>query len=259
MNCVKCGKEAEYDTPESLCLEHWADWWAANSDPAKFEDNKKLAYEATQGCRETPQEKESSWIVRSWPMWANAEVMSSVTNAFMLATEAHNGQSRKYTGLPYITHPIRVALAVASWPGSTSTMIAAALLHDTLEDTGLKPERIEKECGEKVLKYVKDLTNPSKGMSASRSIRKQVDRDHLLKVDRQVKIIKMLDRIDNLREMQDAPSNFRRLYMEESMELLKVLAPADKDLGWQLFDAIISLCEPKKPICEEEFIPGRCG
>lgn len=241
MNCTKCGKVATSESPEPLCTEHWAEWWATNADHSKYEHNKNLVLEAIQSYQKTPQEKEFSWGARSWPMWANTNVMSVVTNAFMLASEAHAGQVRKYTNLPYITHPVRVAMAVASHPEATHNMIAAALLHDTLEDTALKPERIEDDCGIHVLDYVRALTNPSKGMGDPRSVRKQRDRDHLESADRKIKIIKMLDRIDNLREMTGAPSGFRRLYVEESMELLKVVAVADKDVAYQLFDAIVSL------------------
>lgn len=62
---------------------------------------------------------------------------SEVLTAFLVAQEAHEGQSREYSAEPYIFHPVRVAVLASRQQGGTSTHVAAALLHDVLEDTSV--------------------------------------------------------------------------------------------------------------------------
>jgi (p)ppGpp synthase/HD superfamily hydrolase len=83
-----------------------------------------------------------------------------VNKAFSYALAAHTGQTRKYTGEPYIVHPFAVSLIVQSVP-HTPEMVAAALLHDTVEDTGKTIEEIEQLFGKQVASYVGWLTDVS--------------------------------------------------------------------------------------------------
>jgi (p)ppGpp synthase/HD superfamily hydrolase len=119
--------------------------------------------------------------------------------AMRLAYEAHAGQLRKNSDDPYILHPCRVAIRASLYCGPEG--VAAALLHDTLEDTELSPEKIEAECGLKVLDLVLALTNPSKDPGLPRAERKAMDREHLKGAPFAVKYIKLWDRIDNLEEL----------------------------------------------------------
>src|SRR5690606_5988102 len=85
-------------------------------------------------------------------------------------------------------------------------MGAAAWLHDVLEDCPhISPDEIVEASGEAVLKLVRELTNPSKGVKAPRAVRKQMDRDHLKHVSWDAKIIKLFDRICNLRDLEQCP------------------------------------------------------
>lgn len=151
--------------------------------------------------------------------------MSIILKAAALAVRAHAGQKRKYTGFPYITHPARVAGRVGILPGATEEMVAAAYLHDVLEDTTITREEIEEATNAQVGFYVDCMTNKSKGTGLPRDQRKALDRKHLSEVPAEVKLIKTLDRIDNLLEMTDSPADFKRVYAAESLLLADVLGP----------------------------------
>jgi len=145
-----------------------------------------------------------------------------IERAMAFAEEAHKGQVRKYNGQPYFTHPARVAKRLENlgfWP----EMVAAGYLHDVVEDCGVKIEEIRSLFGDKVADLVLGLTNPSKGLKASRAERKKIDREHLATQTKNVKIIKLVDRIDNIREMNDADTDFKLLYAKETLLLIPCL------------------------------------
>jgi len=164
--------------------------------------------------------------------------MNIILKAAAFARQAHAEQRRKYNDRPYIQHPARVAGRVAAHPRATEAMVAAAFLHDVVEDTPHTLEEVSAEFGLEVARLVAELTNPSKGSKAPRRERKQLDRDHLAQVTLEAWIIKLLDRIDNLQEMVDAPGNFRRKYCEESRLLADVISDADPELKAELLDSI---------------------
>lgn len=149
--------------------------------------------------------------------------MNLILEAAELARISHMGQFRKYSFVPYIIHPARVAGRVAILPYATEELVAAAFLHDTLEDTDLTVREIERKTGSLVVFYVEWMTNRPKDPGLSRAQRKHMDRERLSEAPDEVKVVKMLDRIDNLRDLQDAPPDFRRLYGEESLLLADVL------------------------------------
>ena len=149
-----------------------------------------------------------------------------IERAERMANFAHLGVQRKYTGEPYIFHPRRVADLVRERT-NTTTLIAAAKLHDVLEDTPLPPEDICNECGVEVLSLVLQLTNPSKGMKLPREVRKQLDREHLRHVSHGAKLIKLCDRFDNVLDMKGADQDFKQMYHDEAVLLLQVLKGTD--------------------------------
>lgn len=149
--------------------------------------------------------------------------MSLILKAAALAAKAHEGQKRKYTNFPYITHPARVAGRVGILPGVTEEMVAAAYLHDVLEDTTVTKDEIELETNAQVAFYVDCMTNKSKDSGLPRAERKAMDRKHLSEVPFEIKQIKALDRMDNLLEMTGASADFKKLYIEESLLLADAL------------------------------------
>jgi len=160
--------------------------------------------------------------------------MSLIIRAAALATRAHEGQFRKNSSFPYITHPARVAGLVGILPGATEEMVAAAYLHDVIEDTAVSKDEIERETNAQVAFYVDCMTNRSKGGQLSREQRKKMDRERLATIPVEVKKIKLLDRIDNLREMTDYTSGFKALYASESLLLLEAIGDGDPDLAKML-------------------------
>ena len=158
-----------------------------------------------------------------------------VETAERMARKAHAAQYRKWGGEPYVEHLRRVAERVAAYPGSTPEMGAAAWLHDSWEDTDLTPAEIDAVLGPVVAALVVELTNPSKGRrDMPRKDRKAMDRAHLATVSYDAKIIKMLDRIDNLSDPDAAPRTFRGLYAMESALLADAIGGADPRLESEL-------------------------
>jgi (p)ppGpp synthase/HD superfamily hydrolase len=137
---------------------------------------------------------------------------------------------------------MRVAGRVSLLDGATEEMVAAAWLHDVLEDTTHPIVQvqadIEVEFGPKVLKLVTELTNVSKGLSLPRKQRKRLDREHAAETSVEARRIKMLDRIDNLSEMSLADPGFKTIYVAESRLLVEAIGDADRELKRELLDLI---------------------
>lgn len=159
-------------------------------------------------------------------MIGKVKILNVLDEAIKIATEAHVLHVRKYVGptVPYITHPKRVAERVSKLETATPDMIAAAWLHDVIEDCDPRwRDKIAQRCGVEVFVLVHELTNPSKGLKAPRERRKAIDCAHLVYVSPEAKLIKLIDRTDNLMEMSGADEDFKRLYIKESEDLFLVL------------------------------------
>lgn len=157
--------------------------------------------------------------------------MERIGKALDLATAAHEGQFRK-SGEPYITHPIHVAKILASYE-SDSDAIIAALLHDTVEDTPVTIDEIKKEFGENVMQLVDGVTKLNKLSFNSRE-EQQIEniRKMLLAMAKDIRVIliKLADRLHNIRTM-DAQSEEKR--REKALETIEVYAPLAHRLGIQ--------------------------
>ncbi len=152
--------------------------------------------------------------------------------ALKFARKAHEsvGQLRKYTHEPYITHPVAVAELVKSVKDHTPEMVAAALLHDTVEDTNVTSEDIYKEFGPLVGALVDSLTDVSKLEDGNRAKRKRMDLEHLSKASPEAKTIKLADLIDNTKTIAALDPEFWKVYREEKIKLLEILSEGDKSL-----------------------------
>lgn len=151
-----------------------------------------------------------------------------VERAHLFAKAAHEAvqQLRKYTGEPYIVHPIEVAGIVRSVPHSDA-MIAAALLHDTVEDTEVTIADIEREFGAEVAVMVGWLTDVSRPEDGNRAVRKAIDRLHTAEAPAEVKTIKLADLISNSKSILAHDPVFARVYLREKAALLEVLREGD--------------------------------
>lgn len=158
-------------------------------------------------------------------------MMNTVERAKVFATAAHAavGQTRKYTGEPYVVHPIEVASLVES-VGGTEAMVAAALLHDVLEDTGVTVDVLEEQFGSEVADLVLWLTDVSKPGDGNRSTRKALDRQHSAAAPAAAQTIKVADLISNTRSIVAHDPGFAKVYLEEKRLLLEVLTRADPTL-----------------------------
>ena len=158
-------------------------------------------------------------------------MMNTVERARIFATAAHAavGQTRKYTGEPYVVHPIEVSELVAS-VGGTDAMVAAALLHDVLEDTGVTFDVLEAEFGSEVAELVLWLTDVSKPEDGNRSTRKALDRQHSAAAPAEAQTIKVADLISNTRSIVAHDPGFAKVYLEEKRMLLEVLTKANSTL-----------------------------
>lgn len=174
-----------------------------------------------------------------------------VKSAADFARAKHDGQQRKYTGEPYFTHPSRVA-AMVDARGATDCEIAAAYLHDVVEDCGVSLHEIKERFGQEVASLVGELTNTSKASGLPRATRKEMDRERLRSCSESAKRIKLCDRIDNLIDMAvtcDAPK-FAVLYAEESELLGIAIGEADELLRDELASLAVEVREKYSPSVE---------
>ncbi|MDT4900241.1 MAG: diphosphokinase / guanosine-3,5-bis(diphosphate) 3-diphosphatase, partial [Pseudonocardiales bacterium] len=164
-----------------------------------------------------------------------------------VAEECHRGQLRK-SGDPYITHPLAVATILAELGMDTTTLVAA-LLHDTVEDTRMTLEDITREFGEQVAHLVDGVTKLDKvkyGAAAeSETIRKMVV---AMARDPRVLVIKLADRLHNMRTLRFLPPEKQE---RKARETLEVLAPLAHRLGmntvkWELEDLAFATLYPKR-------------
>lgn len=157
-----------------------------------------------------------------------------IQRAKVFATNAHASihQIRKYTKEPYIVHPAEVVaiLTKMSHNPPTEAMVAAAWLHDVVEDTPVTLDEIRREFGEKVASLVDDLTDVSKPEHGNRATRKAMDRAHTAAASPEAKAIKLADLISNTASIVLHDPEFAAIYMQEKRELLKVMRSADPGL-----------------------------
>ena len=157
--------------------------------------------------------------------------MNTVERAKVFATAAHAAvsQKRKYTGESYIVHPAEVA-SIVEGIGGTPQMIAAAWLHDTVEDTGVTFDVIEDAFGIQVRMLVDWLTDVSVPSDGNRATRKAIDRRHIAAAPADAQTVKLADLISNTRSIVQHDPKFAVTYLEEKTELLKVLTKGDARL-----------------------------
>ena len=155
-----------------------------------------------------------------------------VQKAQIFAIAAHTAvqQKRKYTGEPYIVHPAEVASIVASVEGSTPDMVAAAWLHDVVEDTGVTLTDIHMNFGPEIAVLVSWLTDVSEQHDGNRAKRKAIDREHTAQAPAEAQTIKLADLISNSKSIMAHDPDFARVYLAEKKLLLEVLTKGDPGL-----------------------------
>jgi guanosine-3',5'-bis(diphosphate) 3'-pyrophosphohydrolase len=176
-----------------------------------------------------------------------------VKTACEFAARAHQGQMRK-TGEPYLEHPLSIAMDLADFHLDADT-IAAALLHDVPEDCGVSLDEIEVTFGSQVAKLVDGVTKLNKLTSRTRTgeTKSKVQAENLRKMllataeDLRVILIKLADRLHNMRTLGALPPEKRHAIAKETLE---IYAPLAHRLGvrktkWQLEDLAFRYLEPR--------------
>ncbi len=136
---------------------------------------------------------------------------------------------RKYSNQPYRVHLEAVAELVSTVTDDPET-IAAAWLHDTVEDTPATFEDIENVFSSTIADLVEELTDISRPSDGNRASRKAIDRQHLAKASSRAKTVKLSDLIDNCQDICKHDPRFARVYLEEMNALLTVLKDGDPKL-----------------------------
>jgi len=152
-----------------------------------------------------------------------------IRKAFDMALESHKDMRRK-SGEPYIYHPIAVAQIAAEEIGLGTTSIVCALLHDVVEDTDITLEEIEREFGKKTAKIIDGLTKISGVFDTNSSLQAENFRKMLLTLadDVRVILIKLADRLHNMRTMDFMP---RHKQLKIASETIYLYAPLAHRLG----------------------------
>lgn len=156
-----------------------------------------------------------------------------IERARLFAETKHAAQKRKYTGEPYFNHLLQVATLVEAF-GGTDEQIAAAFLHDVVEDQGVPLATIGEVFGAEVMGLVDDLTDPSKPHDGNRAARKAIDLAHTASASPAAKSIKLADLISNTMSIGRYDQNFAKVYLAEKTKALEVLTDADIPALWDL-------------------------
>ncbi len=170
-----------------------------------------------------------------------------IERAYEVAAQMHSGQSRK-SGDPYITHPLAVATILAEL-GMNHETICAALLHDTIEDTAYTLAELTRDFGADIAALVDGVTKLDKvkygDAAQAETVRKMVV---AMSRDIRVLVIKLADRLHNMRTLRYLP---RHKQEQKSREVLEIFAPLAHRLGmntvkWELEDLAFATMYPKR-------------
>jgi guanosine-3',5'-bis(diphosphate) 3'-pyrophosphohydrolase len=181
-----------------------------------------------------------------------AEKLGLVAKAYEFAAKAHEGQMRK-SGDPYIEHPLETALTLAKLQ-LDSTTLAAALLHDVIENCGIPSEKIEAEFGKEVAKLVDGVTRLAKLSWSADGVGGETQAKNLRRMlvamaeDLRVVFIKLADRLHNMATLWALPAEKQKFFARETLDIYTPLAHrlGIWELKWQLEDYAFRYLQPEK-------------
>jgi guanosine-3',5'-bis(diphosphate) 3'-pyrophosphohydrolase len=166
-------------------------------------------------------------------------VMSEMEQrAALFANHWHAGVTRNFTGEAYITHPAGVVALLREFTYDPVTL-AAAWMHDVIEDTTCKATDMEAEFGAEVTDLVLEVTNVSRKSDGPRAVRRAIDRAHVAKASRRGKTLKLADIHHNVSDCTKAPRDFGALYVPEKKLMLEVLREGDLRLFKKVEELLI--------------------
>ena len=199
-------------------------------------------------------------VIQSFLRRHPGDDISMIVRAAETATVAHAGQLRR-SGERYITHPIAVAGIVADL-GLDAMTVAAALLHDAVEDTGVTTEVIDRDFGPAVALIVDGVTKldrlqfDSKEAQQAATVRKMLV---AMADDWRVLIIKLADRLHNMRTLSVMPEWKQRRSAQETLDIYAPLAHrlGIQEVRWQLEDLSFATLHPKRYAEIEQMVASR--
>lgn len=147
--------------------------------------------------------------------------MTIYTKAYDFAVIAHTGQKRKYTGEPYVRHIDSVLKTLEIWGITDEIILAAAALHDVVEDTGFNLADIRKEFGDEIAELVWWLTDYP--LPDNRDTRMLASAWRLSRAPWQAKVIKGADIADNTADIMKYDPKFAAVYIPEKARLLDMM------------------------------------
>jgi GTP diphosphokinase / guanosine-3',5'-bis(diphosphate) 3'-diphosphatase len=169
-----------------------------------------------------------------------ADPLSRVLSAATFAAERHRDQRRKGKhASPYINHPLALASLLAERGERDPTLLMAALLHDTVEDTATSFEDIERAFGAEVADIVREVTDDKTLLPAER---KRLQIEHAGELSHRARLVKLADKISNLRDLTlNAPSEWslqrRRDYFDWAKKVIDRVRGTNKKLERAFDDA----------------------
>ncbi|MBA2380190.1 MAG: HD domain-containing protein [Blastocatellia bacterium] len=174
--------------------------------------------------------------------------LNKLVHAASFAAQKHTGQKRKgEEGEPYINHPLEVANLLANVGGvDDADVLIAAILHDTIEDVGVKLEEIREIWGERVAGFVLEVTDDK---SLPKPERKRLQVEHAPHLSTEAKSIKLADKISNVRDITRSPPTHWEIercvaYVDWGREVVAGLRGANPELE-TIFDEAAKLAYEK--------------
>lgn len=188
-------------------------------------------------------------LLRKVNQYLPADDIDFIKKAFHFADQAHRGQYRK-SGETYIHHPVEVASILADLQLDAVT-IAAALLHDVLEDTAVTEEELEREFGPEVAQLVSGVTKLKRIKYKSREEQQAENHRRMfvaMAKDIRVILIKLADRLHNMRTLKYVSPEKQRQKAEETLEIFAPLAHrlGIQTIKWELEDISLRYLNPQQ-------------
>lgn len=157
-------------------------------------------------------------------------MIGTTEQALMYARGCHDAHQhkRKYSGAPYWVHPEEVANIVRRYFG-TDEMIAAAYLHDVMEDCSITWEQLNRQFGSAVANLVEELTDKFADHShGNRTVRKALELQRIATISPGAQTIKLADLISNTKDITKHDKEFAKVYLMEKKALMQVLTKGDE-------------------------------
>ena len=177
----------------------------------------------------------------------DADAREKILSALYFSKEAHEKQFRD-EGAPYVIHPIRAACTLLELGIASGEIIAAMLLHDVVEDTGISIDEIKERFGKRTAQLVQGVTRP-RPIHETEAAKKEAKRQKFseyLRADRETRLIKCADMLDNIRSMSVIPrahpsrKKFARWYAETEQYSIPIAEKTDQTLARLMREAFAS-------------------